>query len=72
MSASASCAWGDGPDVLVLVKEVNVSGHPYQPHPHGAGSFGLTIIEARELAAQLIAASCWAECLQDEAFEDSK
>ena len=64
--ARASCTWGEGPDVLVVVNRPrNVeNGWGWVAYPDSgcfghAGSFGLTAAEARVLAAQLLAG---AEC----------
>jgi hypothetical protein len=60
MSAQATCAWGEGPDVLVTVDRHNASGFGWSPHPEDtpegritAGSFGLTVDEALALAGQM-------------------
>lgn len=58
MSAWAICTWGDGPDVLVSVSRENTSGFGWVSYQFSAaiGSFGLTVAEARKLAAELLVA----------------
>jgi hypothetical protein len=62
--ARAECAWGTGPDVLVVVDRANTSGFPFLSHGPDekesattAGSLGLTLPEALALAAQLAQAA---------------
>ena len=58
--ARAECAWGEGPDVLVVVYRETGAGHgwvEYKPHDPQAGSFGLTVSEALALAAHLVQAA---------------
>jgi hypothetical protein len=56
-AAEATCAWGQGPDVFVVVARANACGFPWlgtDPNVKSAGSFGLTIKEAIALATQLV------------------
>ena len=59
--ARAECAWGEGPDVLVIVESANASGYPWVEYEHDVpgslGSFGLTAPEALALAARLVQAA---------------
>jgi len=71
MSAQATCAWGEGPDVLVTVDRHNASGFGWTKFPERSpsgwtseGSFGVTIDEALALATQLAQAAVHASKLQ--------
>ena len=65
MSASAHCTWGDGPDVMVEVRDND--GYGYEM-VSGAKvhSFGLRAEDALALAQQLIRSASSAIQLRDE------
>lgn len=72
MSAKAECTWGDGPDVLVVVAGINISGFSLSQHANGDHSFGLTSDEAKHLAAQLLTSAERADELDRSYFEHCK
>jgi hypothetical protein len=83
LEMKASCAWGDGPDVIVTLEGTKVILYedpwnhdpPIGQYKHGLisqGSFDLTSKQARQLASELIKAAEGAEYLQNEIEEYEK
>jgi hypothetical protein len=66
MTTSAECTWGDGPDVLMVLKDKTHGLRILAKREHWA-SMGFTSQEARILAGQLERAAQQAEELQAQA-----
>lgn len=67
--ADATCTWGEGPDVMVVIRRENITGFGlscYKKHKTDAGSFGLTAKEAIKLARRLVEAAADAIRLEAE------